>query len=177
MPAPIRVGSATFDITPPLSIPHLGSVPRQGRFTGVADPLQARAFVFEGEDGRRAALLAVDSIGFGNGILGPGRHFTDEVRARVAERAGLEPGALMLASTHAHSTPETLGITRLLDEPRAPWLEPAGSLASAVDIRQTGHCSPAVKVGRGEVRGVRRKPASRSARGNAGPSRPGRGQA
>ena len=85
MPATIAVGSASVDITPPLSIPHLGFAPRQGRFSGVADRLYARAFVFAGEDGRRVALLCTDSIGFGNGILGPGRHFTDEVRALVAQ--------------------------------------------------------------------------------------------
>jgi len=152
----VRVGSAAVDITPPLSIPHLGFVPRQGRFTGVADPLQARAFVFEGDDQRRVALLCTDSLGFGSGILGPGRHFTDEVRALVSERTGLEPGALMLSATHAHSTPETLGITRLLDVPAAaPWLEVLlDQLASAVEM--AGHdLQPCrLKVGRGEVRGV-----------------------
>ncbi len=156
MPAFILVGSAAVDITPPLSIPHLGFVPRQGRFTGVADRLYARAFVFEGDDHRRVALLCCDSLGFGNGILGPGRHFTDEVRALVAERTGLEPGALMLASTHAHSAPETLGITRLLDVPAAAaWLEVLiDQLASAVEMAGRDLHPCLLKAGRGEVRDV-----------------------
>lgn len=156
MPAFIRVGSAAVDITPPLSIPHLGFVPRQGRFTGVADRLYARAFVFEGDDHRRVALLCTDSLGFGNGILGPGRHFTDEVRALVSARTGLEPGAVMLSATHAHSTPETLGITRLLDVPAAaPWLEVLmDQLASAVEMAGRDPHPCLLKTGRGEVRGV-----------------------
>ncbi|NPV09786.1 MAG: hypothetical protein HPY83_17730 [Anaerolineae bacterium] len=160
----VQVGSAAVDITPPLSIPHLGFLPRQGRFTGVNDPLLARAFVFQ-EGGERIALLCADSLGFGNHILGPGRHFTDELRARVSDRCGLVPGALMLSTTHAHSTPETLGITRLLDAPAAgPWLEVLlDQLASAVEMA-CGDLRPCrLKVGRGQVLGVarNRRPSAR----------------
>jgi neutral ceramidase len=153
----VRVGSARVDITPPLTVPYLGLLPRQAYFTGVHDPLFARALVFD--DGtERAALVCADAIGLGNHILGPSRSFTDEVRARIERRCGLRGDHVMVSSTHAHSTPETLGITRLRDVPAAlPWLEILlDQLASAVEMAcdDTRLCT--LKVGTGLVLGVAR---------------------
>ncbi|MCC6443959.1 MAG: neutral/alkaline non-lysosomal ceramidase N-terminal domain-containing protein [Armatimonadetes bacterium] len=153
----IQVGSAWVNITPPLTIPYLGYLPRQSYFQGVHDPLYARALVMDnGEE--RIGILSADAIGLANHLLGPGRHFTDELRARVAQKDCLQPDRLMVACTHAHSTPETLGITRLLDVPEAaPWLEVLlDQLASAVAMacRLLQPCT--LKVGRGEMKGVAR---------------------
>ena len=153
----VRVGSARVDITPPLTIPYLGLMPRQAYFTGVHDPLFARALVFD--DGReRAALVCADAIGLGNHILGPGRSFTSELRARIERRCGLRGDHVMVSSTHAHSTPETLGITRLGDVPAAaPWLEALlDHLASAVAMACDDTRPCALKVGTGLVPGVAR---------------------
>jgi neutral ceramidase len=146
----LLAGSAKVDITPPLSIPYLGYVPRQGKFTGVHDPLFARALVLDNSE-TKLAIISADSLGYGNEILGPGRNFTAEVRERISDRAGIDPNSIMLASTHSHSTPETLGITRLSDVPEAgPWLEVLmDQLASAVEMA-SGNMAPAqLKLGTG----------------------------
>lgn len=87
------------------------------------DDLHARALVLD--DGENAiAVLTVDSIGYDNAILGRGRNFTGELRARIAAATALRPEAVMLAATHTHSAPETIGLTRLHDTPgAAEWLE------------------------------------------------------
>ena len=117
------VGASGVDVTPPLWVPFLGFHPRQARFTGVHDPLHARAAVFRTEE-TATCILSVDAIGIDNHMLGPGRSFVMELRARVERRSGIPGSHVMVASTHAHSTPETLGITRSweLPEMRA-WME------------------------------------------------------
>jgi neutral ceramidase len=146
----LLAGSAKVDITPPLSIPYLGYVPRQGKFTGVHDPLFARALVLDNSE-TKLAIISADSLGYGNEILGPGRNFTAEVREKINDRTGIETDNVMLASTHSHSTPETLGITRLSDVPEAgSWLEVLmDQLASAVEMA-SGNMAPAqLKLGTG----------------------------
>lgn len=146
----LLAGSAKVNITPPLSIPYLGYVPRQGKFRGVHDQLFARALVLDNSE-TKLAIISADSLGYGNEILGAGRNFTAEVRERISDRAGIEPNNIMLASIHAHSTPETLGITRLSDVPEAvPWLEVLmDQLASAVEMA-SGNMAPAqLKLGMG----------------------------
>jgi len=162
MTVSMRVGSGQVEITPPLTIPYLAYYPRQDYFKGVHDPLYARALVFDnGEE--RLTLLCCDSIGYANHLLGPGRHFTDELRQRVQAKTGIPPEHTMLAATHAHSVPETLGITRLLDAPAASyWLETLlDQLASAVQMACEDLQPSALKVGKGEVVGVghNRRPA------------------
>lgn len=155
MAAPMRAGSGTVDITPPLTIPYLAYLPRQDYFKGVHDPLYARALAFDNGE-TRLGLICADAIGFANHLLGPGRYFTDELRQRVQQRCGIEPGNLMLSTTHAHSTPETLGITRLLDAPAAAcWLETVlDQLASSVQMACADLQPCSLKVGRGEAVGV-----------------------
>jgi len=148
-------GTARVDITPPLTIPYLGYVPRHDFFQGVHDPLHARALAVD--DGATAAvLLAVDSIGFANDLLGPDRNFTAEVRARIEARTGIPGSHVMLASTHAHSTPETIHLRRLLDTPAAgPWLEVLlDQLASAAVMAAARRKPARLKVGVGEVQGL-----------------------
>jgi hypothetical protein len=121
----LRVGVAKREVTPPVWVPYLTSADAGtcAPFGGVHDPLFARAMVLD--DGRQAvALLAVDAIGYDNFVLGPGRDFTAEVRRRVTAGTGLRPEAVMLASTHAHSTPETIGLTNFRDVAGVrDWLE------------------------------------------------------
>lgn len=149
------VGSGTVDITPPLTVPYLAYLPRQDYFKGVHDPLFARALVFDNGE-TRLALICADAIGYANHLLGPGRHFTDELRERVGARCGIEPVNIMLATTHAHSTPETLGITRLLDAPAAAyWLETLlDQLASSVQMACEDLQPVTLKVGSGAAVGV-----------------------
>jgi neutral ceramidase len=149
----MKIGSAKVDITPPLNIPHLAYLPRQGKFKGVHDPLYARAFVFANDE-TKLALISADSIGFNNELLGPGRNFIKEVRERILERTGIEN--VMLATTHAHSTPETTGITSLLDAPGVDsWLEVLiEQIVSAVEMADNNMIYTTLKAGIGEARGI-----------------------
>lgn len=151
----LSVGSAAVDITPPLTIPYLGYVPRHAYFQGVHDPLYAKALV--ADDGeRRVAIVVADSIGFARGIMGPDRDFIAEVRERIRGRCGIPPDHTMIAATHAHSTPETAGIRRLTDHPgAAEWLEVLGDqMASAVAMADRNRVPTRVKGAVGSAEGI-----------------------
>ena len=118
-----RVGVSCVDITPPLHIPELGLIPRQHRFQGVHDQLFAKALAAETEDGA-AIIITADAIGFHRNLLGEGCDFVAEFRMRVQEVTGVPTDAIMLATSHAHSTPETIGLTPLREvEGAAEWIE------------------------------------------------------
>ncbi len=119
----LLVGASRVDITPPLHVPYLGFDPRQVAFEGVHDPLFARAAVFSRGEAHVAAVSA-EALGLSRDLLGPGRDFIGEVRARAAAGTDVPPGHVMVAATHAHSTPETYGITRLWErEDCTAWIE------------------------------------------------------
>ena len=121
----LLAGASRRRVTPPLSVPYLTSSGNgtNAPFKSVHDDLFARALVLD--DGHeRIAVLAVDSIGYDNSILGRGRDFTRELRRSIARRTGLKASAIMLAATHAHSAPETIGLTPFHEIPGVPeWLE------------------------------------------------------
>ena len=153
----LHSGSAKIDITPPLTIPYLGFVPRHALFDGVHDPLIARAVSLD--DGTTAAVvIAADAIGYSNAILGPQRNFTQELRQRITTQTGVPGAHIMLAASHAHSTPETLNVRRLLDTPAAAaWLEVLlDQLASVAMMawRQRKPCR--LTVGKGAVHDLAR---------------------
>ncbi len=92
-------------------------------FNGVHDPLFARAFVLD--DGKQSiALLSADSIGYDNALLGAGRDFTGELRKRIVAKTDLRAENIMVASTHSHSTPETICLSNLHEVAGGEeWLE------------------------------------------------------
>jgi hypothetical protein len=122
---PLLVGASKRRVTPPLSVPYLTSSGNgtNAPFQGLHDDLFARALVLD--DGhQQLALLSVDAIGYDNAVLGKGRDFTRELRRKVAARTGLKTGAIMLTATHAHSAPETIGLTPFREVPGvSEWLE------------------------------------------------------
>lgn len=70
--------------------------------TGVHDGVQARALaVRAGGDG--VALLKLDLPGLGNRQI-------DEIRRRVSAASDLDPQAVLVASSHAHSAPDFQGL-------------------------------------------------------------------
>lgn len=122
---PLTAGAAKRKVTPPVSVPYLTSSGNgtNAPFAGVHDDLYARAIVYECGNAA-VAVLAVDSLGYDNSILGAHRNFTRELRERVATKTGLKPEAIMLAASHTHSAPETIGLTPFRESPRAAdWLE------------------------------------------------------
>lgn len=124
--APIlKAGVTKRRVTPPEWVPYLTSSGNgtSAPFDGVHDDLHAAALVLD--DGRQTiALLTVDSIGYDNAILGPDHNFTAELRSRVSAATAIKPAAIMLAASHTHSAPETIGLTPFRDEARvAMWVE------------------------------------------------------
>lgn len=121
----LEAGTAKRKVTPPVWVPYLTSSGNgtNAPFSGVHDDLYARAVVFD--NGQNAlAVLAVDSIGYDNAVLGPGRNFTRLLRECIAQKTGLKPEAVMLAASHTHSAPETIDLSPLRQSPRAvQWLE------------------------------------------------------
>ena len=121
----LLAGASKRRVTPPLSVPYLTSSGNgtSAPFKGIHDDLFARALVLDNGH-EKIAILSVDAIGYDNSILGKGRDFTRELRSKAARRTGLKADAIMLAATHTHSAPETIGLTPFRTVPGAPeWLE------------------------------------------------------
>ncbi|HGJ64305.1 TPA: hypothetical protein ENS27_02820, partial [bacterium] len=89
-----------------------------------------------------------------NDILGAGRSLIKEVRKRIFDRTGIKNA--MLATTHAHSTPETTGITRLLDVPNADkWLDVLiDQIVTSVELACNDMAEMSLKAGIGEAKGI-----------------------
>ncbi len=124
MSGALEIGLAKVDITPPPGIPYLSYYPRQTPFEGVHDPLYARALVAENGQ-ERLAIVAADALGYSRSILGRGRDFVEEVRQEIERRTSIPRRHVLLAATHAHSTPQTTDIADLAGQfPSATlWLE------------------------------------------------------
>ncbi|MFC1526262.1 neutral/alkaline non-lysosomal ceramidase N-terminal domain-containing protein [Candidatus Latescibacterota bacterium] len=154
-PSGCRAGTAKAEITPPLTIPYLGFVPRQAPFEGIHDALHARALVADDGD-RQVAVVTADAIGFSDRILGPGRSFRQEFRRQVSQRSGLDPEAVMLAASHAHSTPETLDITPLHEVDGAvSWAEGLAAQLAELVAEARSRLQPArLKAGSGRAEGI-----------------------
>ncbi len=149
-----RVGASKIDITPPLEVPYLGLEPRHSRFRSVRDRLFVRTlFVSNGQD--EAAIVNADLIGFSNTLLGPERNFTAEIREKVEERTNISQETIMLASSHIHSTPDTLDLRPLRESPGATeWLsELADKIVESV-VQAKGEAFEArLKIGKGNLVG------------------------
>lgn len=148
-------GAARVEITPPLHIPELGFIPRQHRFKGVHDPLFAKALALEANGGS-VILVTADSIGFHRNLLGENRDFVAEFRERVSEATGVPKEAVMLSASHAHSTPETIGLTPLREvEGADEWLSALLEKLVACAVEAWRDRKPAnAFVAAGEVVGV-----------------------
>jgi hypothetical protein len=96
---PLRVGAAKVDITPPESLWIAG----YGLFReseGVRDPIMARAVAFERGE-LKAVVVSVDVIGLHQNMV-------EEIRDRLAGQ--VERDAVLVAATHNHEGPDTLGM-------------------------------------------------------------------
>ena len=93
----LRAGLARADITPTQAVTLAGYASRKDLSQGVHDPLSARVVAFE-QEGRRLVLVALDSIGFYDGTATP-------LRQAILDTCRLQPGELLLAATHSHSSP------------------------------------------------------------------------
>ncbi len=98
----LKAGFATVDITPPVGTPIGGNYRDDYASRGVHDPLCAHCMV--ADDGEhQVAIVSAD-------LLGVRADMVRRVRESVHASCGLEPGAVMVAATHTHSGPDTLGL-------------------------------------------------------------------
>jgi hypothetical protein len=97
----IHIGFAQAPITPSLDRPvFLAGFGRDRRAESVHDPLTARALAVD-NDGRLLIIIALDLISLHRGQCGA-------IAARVAAR--LPGAATLVACTHTHHGPDTLGL-------------------------------------------------------------------
>ncbi len=152
----LRAGFARVDITPPLAAAYLSFDPRQTRFAGLHDRLHARAAVFD--NGHTAlAVVSADALGLSRSVLGAERDFIAEVRAGVAAQTGLAPDHVLVAATHAHSTPQTTDIHDLLGwfPDLAGWVEQLRDQLVEAVVSAWRHREPgALHGGTGEAPGI-----------------------
>ncbi len=146
----LKAGTAKVDITAPLTVPYLGSLPRQAFFEGIHDPLHARALYLQ-LDGQSAAVVAFDMLAVSRNL--PGGDLRQRVLERVGKHLNLTSETLMFCSSHAHSTPDLSGITSLhhLDDAHV-WLDDlVGDLAGCLIDAASSAQRAEVRIGRGSV--------------------------
>jgi hypothetical protein len=93
--APLRVGFAEVDITPPVGYPLAGYF-HERLATGTLDPLKARVVVFRSGD-TQAALVVCDLCAIAVDLSG-------EVRRRAAAKTGIPAAHIAVAATHSHTS-------------------------------------------------------------------------
>ena len=96
----MRCGFYESDITPPLGTTIFGYMDRR-KNEGVKDRLHAKAAVFE-KDGQYVALLAIDS-------LSTPKDLPAFVGKRVSEYTPIKGDAVLIASTHSHTSGPVCG--------------------------------------------------------------------
>jgi hypothetical protein len=94
--APLQVGLAEIDITPPVGY-RMDGYFTERLATGQRDPLKAKALVFQ-QGATRAALVVCD-------LLGMPLSMSREVRALAAKRTGIPASNIAIAATHTHTGP------------------------------------------------------------------------
>lgn len=153
------VGTSRVDITPPLGfgIPTLGFHSRHLVLDQVHDSLFARTVVISQSSGSNpVALIQIDSIGFSNTILGNGENFIERLRNQIYSATGILQHQIMVAATHAHSTPETLDFrTMAHDSGMKNWLnELLEKITQSTVLAKKSMHAAELKVGSGQVIGV-----------------------
>ncbi|MFG0261543.1 MAG: neutral/alkaline non-lysosomal ceramidase N-terminal domain-containing protein, partial [Novipirellula sp. JB048] len=95
--APLRVGVAEQDITPPTGFPMAG-YSRERLAEGTINPLKAKAIVFRQAE-TAAALVVCDLIGIGTDL-------SREVRKRASAQTGIPAENIVISATHSHTAPD-----------------------------------------------------------------------
>ncbi len=122
----LRLGTAVSDITPQLGV----SIP--GYFSDriaetTADPIQAKAIVFEAGD-QTAAFVVCD-------VICLWEEHTRRAKARAAELTGIPAESMMISATHTHYGPATITVFNTeVDEGYMDWM--TDKIADAVRLAQ-----------------------------------------
>ncbi|MBF6589789.1 MAG: neutral/alkaline non-lysosomal ceramidase N-terminal domain-containing protein [Ktedonobacterales bacterium] len=108
----VLAGAAKADISPrqSLYLSGYGFGPAR-RSTGILQPLYARALALRGLDGQptnTVVFVALDSQGY-FAAYQAGPYGSDAIRAAVAARLGIPAPNVIIAATHSHAAPDTIG--------------------------------------------------------------------
>jgi hypothetical protein len=109
---PLDAGFGTAVINPPTPVRLAGFAEVQDA-TEIHDDLTARALYLRSDVGT-VCLVVCD-------LMGMSPEFANPARAAVAAALGLDPSAVLLASTHTHAAPSTMAGTE-----RLGWITPEG---------------------------------------------------
>ncbi len=145
-PAPlILAGAARRDITPDTAswMAGYGAGPTR-RSTGVHDRLYARALVLR-LAGRDHVFVSLDLIGLFHEPI-------ERIKEAVSEQLGSEPAYFVVASTHTHAGPDTLGLWGGVP---SEYLDRVIAQAAGAVIEAAGRLRPAtLAIGTVDVEGV-----------------------
>jgi hypothetical protein len=94
-----KAGTASVVVTPDADMWMAGYAARNKPSEGKVQDLFAKALALEDADGHRLVIVTCDLIGIP-------RELRDSLEARVREKHGLEPSALLLNASHTHCGPE-----------------------------------------------------------------------
>ncbi len=100
----MRAGTAKVDITPKTNIWMDGMV-RTHKSLGIHDPLFARALVLANNNNGNDAFVVVSAD-----ICGLGEKDTFFLRQATSSKTGIPETRIIIASTHTHSGPATIGL-------------------------------------------------------------------
>lgn len=121
----MRVGFASVELDPPDGLRLDGYAAREGRSSGVLDPLVGRAYYLE-SDAYRLAIVLMD-------VLGVSEDYVGEVRRRLRTLAEGDDLPLMVAATHTHSAPAGFATYPRADPAEVAFADrTAGRVARAV---------------------------------------------
>ena len=91
-------GSARIKITPDEGLVMAGYASRTTPNTSVKQDIWAKVVVIEDENGKRAAIITTDLIGFSNKV-------TPAIYEGIRDRTGIERKDVLLTWSHTHSAP------------------------------------------------------------------------
>ena len=94
----LKAGAAKTDITPPLGCDMAGYSGRDRGSETIADPLYAKALVFD-DGATQAAIITTD-------LIGVEAAFVEHVRQIIEEATGIPAGNVMISCSHTHFGPE-----------------------------------------------------------------------
>ena len=134
------VGYSDLDITPNSALFLTGfanPVGRKGH--GVRTPLMAQAICLDDQQGGRALILAVDTLGFD-------ASWARNIRESLTEKTGIPSDCIILNASHTHCAPqirkdEAFGVVEPCDEEYRNWLKQ--SLVT-IGCQASQQCAPCI---------------------------------
>ena len=99
----MKIGVAEVDCTPPVGLPLMGHLRSEYASRGVHDPLMAKAVVFSDANGTKLAILSID-------VCMVDRNQVAMMRRHISDRCDIPGENILIAATHIHSGPATMGI-------------------------------------------------------------------